>query len=149
MASASRLGPTTGSKKDHHIMADIYEQHRAAFASVSAYVILDKGERIATIAIKFPRDGVSRLYAYVHWTGERMVRGSATGGGYDKRSAACADAASKMPDLENGEYTDGTPYYTSKQMERFEAFRAALREDGGYEWNRNLEKAGFTVLQAV
>lgn len=76
-------------------MSDIYDQHRAAFANVSAYVILRGGERVATIAFKFPRDGAGRLYAYVHWIGVPMVRGFAAGGGYDKRSAAVADAAQK------------------------------------------------------
>lgn len=47
-------------------MAKIYDQHRAAFSNVSAYVITLDGEKVATIAIKFPRDGAGRLYAYVH-----------------------------------------------------------------------------------
>ena len=42
-------------------MTDIYEQHDKAFSRVSAFVILDsKGERVATVAIKFPADGAGR-----------------------------------------------------------------------------------------
>lgn len=131
-------------------MASIYDQHRAAFANVSAFVIMDGAERVATVAIKFPRDGAGRLYAYVHWVGEQMVRGWAGGGGYDKRSAACADAARKMPDLDaTGCYSDGTPYYTSGHIARFNAFRSALALDGGIEWHNALRAAGFTVIQAV
>ena len=74
----------------------IYDQHRAAFSNVSAYVVMHGGERVATVAIKYPRDGAGRLYAYVHWLGVPMVRGFAGGGGYDKRSAACASAARKL-----------------------------------------------------
>jgi hypothetical protein len=110
-----------------------YKQHRAAFASVSAYVVMHGGERVATIALKFPRDGAGRLYAYVNWLGSGMVRGFAAGGGYDKTSAACASAARKMPpgaDIEN-------------------AFIAALAKDDGYGWERNLQSAGFNVWQAV
>ena len=62
-------------------MSDIYEQHKAAFSNVSAFVIVKGGERVATIAFKFPRDGAGRLFAYVHWLGEEMIRGYASGGG--------------------------------------------------------------------
>ena len=118
-------------------MADIYEQHRAAFARVSAYVILgDDGRRVATVALKFPADGAGRLYAYVHWIGDAMVRGFASGGGYDKRSAACAAAADKLP----ASHTPDRDYG---------AFRQALRLDDGYDWTRSLEARGFRVFQAV
>ncbi len=119
-------------------MTDIYAQHRAAFAQVEAFepvVVLKNGERVATIAFKFPRDGAGRLYAYVHWLGLEMVRGYAGGGGYDKRSAACADAARKL-DMRNS---------ATKRI----AFRDALAKDDGYGWQQNLEADGFTVLQAV
>lgn len=36
---------------------NIYDQHKAAFANVSAYTIMKGGERVATIAFKFPRGG--------------------------------------------------------------------------------------------
>lgn len=122
----------------------IYDQHAAAFAQVSAWVILRDGERVATIAMKYPRDGAGRLYAYVHWLATEMVRGWAGGGGYDKRSAACASAARHWADAERkavGAYSaDATPKY---------AFWAALAEDGGYSWDHMLREAGFAVLQAV
>ena len=111
-------------------MSDIYDQHRAAFANVSAYVVLKDGERVATIAFKFPRDGAGRLYAYVHWIGVPMVRGFAGGYGYDKRTAACSSAAQRL---------DGVPH----------AFIDALWVDTGPTWDEQLRKAGFTVIQAV
>lgn len=113
--------------------SDIYEQHKAAFALVSAYVITLKGERVATIAFKYPRDGASNLYAYVHWLGTPMVRGWAAGGGYDKHSSACAHAM-------NRKHAWGgiDP-----------AFHSALANDGGSTWDTRLRHAGFDVLQAV
>lgn len=57
----------------------VYQLHDKAFANVSAYVIAKDGERVATIAFKFPRDGAGRLYVYVHWFGLQMVRGWAGG----------------------------------------------------------------------
>jgi hypothetical protein len=116
-------------------MSSIYEQHTAAFAQVSGFVVMDGAERVATVGLKFPKDGAGRLWAYVHWVGTPMVRGSAGGYGYDKRSAAVAAAAGKLSDA------DATG--------RFHDFKAAAMKDGGWGWTRNLEKAGFTVLQAV
>ena len=122
-------------------MPQIYDQHRAAFASVEAYVILKEGERVATVAFKFPKDGAGRLYAYVHWIGLEMVRGFATGGGYDKRTAACASAVKGIK--ATGEYViDYTPELRS-------TFTEALAADRGHTWESALRNAGFTVLQAV
>lgn len=118
----------------------VYRQHEASFSSVSAYVVLFNGDRVATIAIKFPRDGAGRLYAYVHWIGVPMVRGQAGGGGYDKRSAACANAARKLPETST-EY-EGHPA-------AYAVFRDTLARDDGYSWDRRLTDAGFTVFQAV
>lgn len=128
-------------------MADIYEQHRAAFASVSAFVILDGAERVATVAIKFPRDGAGRLYAYVHWIGTEMVRGFANGFGYDKRTAACSSAAKRMKPA--AAFDNEREHIRLEMAGRYEAFRAAMLADTGMDWTGQLRAAGFTVLQAV
>lgn len=134
-------------------MPDIYDLHAKAFQRVSAYVITHNGERVATIAFKFPADGAGRLYAYVHWLGVPMVRGFAGGYGYDKKSAACLDAVRKSAIVENVKArasecmiapTDGRPWFDHAQ-----AFCDALDTDDGQYWDRRLEKAGFTVWQAV
>jgi hypothetical protein len=126
-------------------MSDIYEQHKAAFANVAAYVILDSDhELVATVAFKYPRDGAGRLYAYVHWIGVEMVRGFAAGGGYDKHSAACSSAVHRM--------WDGKQYLkmtTDAALKRYDAFRVALAKDDGAYWHNHLRDAGFTVMQAV
>ena len=127
-------------------MTDIYDQHQKAFPRVSAYVIAKDGERVATIAFKFPVDGAGRLYAYVHWFGVTMVRGFAGGYGYDKRSAAVANAVIKMKldDREDRHRDDeGAPV-----TDRAE-FIDALFADSGHYWDRRLQDAGFTVWQAV
>lgn len=127
-------------------MADIYEQHKAAFASVSAFVVLDQhGERVATVAIKFPRDGAGRLYAYVHLIGVEMVRGHANGYGYDKRSAAVSAAIAKIPAYEASE---GANKAHPANVNRWKMQAAASAMDGD-DWTRALEKQGFRVLQAV
>ena len=117
-------------------MADIYDLHEKAFAQVEAHVVLLDGERFATVAFKFPKDGAGRLYAYVHVFSFPMVRGHANGYGYDKRTAACASAMEKAVNLRDtgGEY---------------ERFWNALDADRGPRWDDALREAGFTVLQAV
>ncbi len=123
-------------------MSDIYDLHSKAFARVSAYVVLKDGERVATIAFKFPADGAGRLYAYVHWLGCPMVRGFAGGYGYDKRSAAVADAVRKA------QSAWGRDKSLDMTLEQARFNSAVLSSDGSY-WDRRLEDAGFTVLQAV
>ena len=119
----------------------IYDQHRAAFNQVSAYVVMHGADRVATVAIKYPRDGAGRLYAYVHWLGVPMARGFAAGGGYDKRTAACASAARKLPESLPEGYDEAADAYRS--------FVDVMRADGGLDWNTALTGAGFNVLQAV
>lgn len=116
-------------------MADIYDQHQAAFNQVAAFCIFEENVLRARVAIKYPRDGAGRQYAYVHWLGSPMVRGFASGGGYDKNSACVADAARKI----ESNTTDASRV----------AFIQAARRDSGRNWQRELEKAGFTVFQAV
>lgn len=130
----------------------IYDQHDKAFAQVSAYVILKNGERVATIAFKFPRDGAGRLYAYAHFIGVPMVRAFAGGYGYDKRSAAVQSAIGK---IEQPPLSDNLAALQWAQMdhiaeaERLAAFKAAFDDIGGQDWDTAFRKAGFTVLQAV
>lgn len=129
-------------------MANIYEQHKAAFAQVSAYVVTHKGERVATIAFKYPRDGAGRLYAYVHWLGVPMVRGWAGGYGYDKQSAACQHSTFKLRKAWEARMADREAPGLDERP-AFLAFHSALANDGGSTWDTRLRNAGFDVLQAV
>jgi hypothetical protein len=124
-------------------MADIFEMHSKAFNSVSAFVIAKDGERIATIALKFPKDGAGRLFAYVHFLGAPMTRGYASGYGYDKRSAAVANAAQKLV------FAKSPATAPLGEQEAFDAFRTAIETDGGEYWDTRLRNAGFDVWQAV
>lgn len=122
-------------------MSDIYEQHQKAFGQVSAYVIADnRGERLANIAFKFPKDGAGRLHCYFHLFGTEMVRGHANGYGYDKKSAAVRDALSKL------KVKDGCDVGVQKLMYVLQSQGAAM--DSG-NWDNVLRNAGYNVLQAV
>ena len=131
-------------------MRDIYSQHSDHFSCVSAYVIMRGGQRIATVAMKFPSDGAGRLYAYVHFIGMEMVRGFAGGYGYDKRTAAVKDAFRKMdpnsyfaPDEANGD----PQKKMRSECNRF--CRAILKAKDGQDWEQSLHDAGYRVFSAV
>lgn len=124
---------------NHPNRGDIYKQHQSAFAQVSAFVVTKGGERVATVAFKYPRDGAGRLYAYVHWLGIEMVRGHAGGYGYSKTNAAASVAGHKLDNLSSA--TDAQPDYL--------AFKRALLPDDGHSWDRHLRDAGFEVWQVV
>jgi hypothetical protein len=127
-------------------MADIYEQHKAAFAGVAAYVITDQdGSRIATVAIRYPSRGM-RLWAYVHLIGVEMVRAHADGGGYDKASAAVANAISKIKAAEPGERDGG---FAETLNAHRAAFLAAIPKMDSGSWDNALRDAGYNVLCAV
>ena len=126
-------------------MPDIYDQHKAAFSHVSAYAVLKQGAVVAKIAFKYPRDGAGRLYAYVHWIGLPMGRGFASGYGYDKHTAACADWARKAKDP-----VDIVARLKSyDELGDYDTFRAALSKDEGSYWDNQLRAAGFVVAQIV
>lgn len=97
------------------------------------------------MAIKFPADGASRLYAYVHWLGCRMERGYADGYGYDKRSAAVAAAICKINPHTDLSSISMNPDSVALRKD----FIAAAGEMDSQDWTRAVEKAGFVVWQAV
>lgn len=121
--------------------ANIYDAHDKAFANVSAWVILDaQGTKVATVAVKFPKDGASRLWAYVHWIGAHMERASASGYGYDKRTPAVISALLKA-NFDRPEQWD-TPA-------ELDDLKSKLDPHSGYGWERQISDAGYQVLQAV
>lgn len=126
---------------------EVYDQHDAAFKHVSAYVIMKDSERVATIALKFPKDGEGRLYAYVHYIGAEMVRAYAGGYGYDKRSAAITHAASKIPAYKAN--CEGFADHEIKMNAEIDAFKAALSDIGGKDWADALRDSGYQALKAV
>lgn len=117
---------------------EIYEQHDKAFADVSAFVIMDGAERIGTVAIKRMRSG--RTVAYLWWHGHGMVKGSASGGGYDKDSAAVEVA---LTDLRRS---------LPRKLEtpnKLANLAAIARTAQGAGWQDCVRSAGLVVYQAV
>lgn len=105
-----------------------------ARTNVHAYVVLnEKCEHVGTVRVHYPRDGAGRLtVAAADWTldrpeGEtwqtftRWQIGTASGGGYDKATAAAGGMT----------------------------IAGVTLADQGYDWCHQLQNAGLTVLQAV
>lgn len=92
----------------------------AAFRRVSAYVILNSaGEICGTVKMQFPKDGAGKLTAILHEHGIAPQIGTASGYGYDKKSAALSG---------------GT-------------FGTVVLVDSGRDWTYQLQDAGYTVYQ--
>lgn len=121
-------------------MINVYDQHDAAFKCVSAYAVLDgAGEYVGKVLFKHPKDGAGRLYCYMQVFGAPMVRGFATGGGYDKRSASAHVAAKRLT-------VDGS--LDPKTQASVAAFRGAIKDEGA-RWDDDLIRAGFRVLTVI
>ena len=123
----------------------IYDQHDKAFTRVSAHVIVKNGERVATVSFKYPADGAGRLQCFLHVLSLSMVRGTASGYGYDKASAAFHDAAKKQALVKLEDWQ--TPGSYAAEYAMAQAMVDCFRD--GYSWQDNLREAGFTVWQAV
>lgn len=118
---------------------NIYDKHDNAFPTVSAFVIVTKsGDALGKVAFKHG----ARVTAFVHIYGQVMVSGWAGGGGYDRASAAVAEAARKItfPD-------DSLKYSNHPRL----AQRAAkvMQRDNNQTWEGELRDIGLNVLQAV
>lgn len=75
-------------------MTTVYEKHDKHFSQVSAWVIVnEQGEQVGKMTAKYPKDGMGKLYLYLHLHGSEMVQGSVSGWGFDKLSVAVQKAA--------------------------------------------------------
>lgn len=121
-------------------MSSIYDTHEKTFRDVAAYVVTNTatGERVATVAFKYARSGL-RTTCFLHVLGVPMVRAHASGGGYDKASAAVYGAVKRM------KVAEGVSPLAEAYMQ---TFKRAIT-DGGKSWDRELRDAGFNVFQAV
>jgi hypothetical protein len=87
----------------------------------ASYAVIRDGKLYASVNFKFPKDGAGRLTAQYHVLGEKLMQGSASGYGYDKKTAALEGARF-------GEYTI---------------------QGNGWDWDRQLQDAGFEVHQTL
>lgn len=71
------------------LKSNVYDQNAKHFSLVQAYAIVnDKGEHVGLLNCKYPKDGMGKLYVYLHLFGYTMKVVSVSGCGYDKLGAA-------------------------------------------------------------
>lgn len=112
----------------------VYEQFDAATRYIGAYAIFKGAWPVGRVVLKYPKDGAGRLYAYVQVWGAPMVRGWASGYGYDKATAAVASAAIHLDET----HTD--PDTMWKTIGEWRSMRGA-----GESWDEQLRALGYTV----
>lgn len=125
-------------------MSDIYERHQNAFRGIDAAVIVDKKthELVGRIAFKTARSGL-RVTCFLHVLGVPMVSAFATGGGYDRHSAAANQAAYRVKiDKDRGLSDPDTREHVTR-------IKDTLKHDGGRHWDQYLEDAGYTIHKAI
>ena len=89
-------------------MSTVYDKFDKHFALVSAWLIVnEQGEQVGKMSAKYPKDGMGKLYLYLHLYGSEMVQVSVSGCGFDKLSAAIQKAATdyKYPtEIKNNDF---------------------------------------------
>lgn len=116
-----------------------------AFNQVSSFIVIDAETKnvIAKIALKYPKDGAGRLTCYMHIIGTEVQIGTASGYGYDKRTASIISAAKSCFNVEpvkEGRYS----YLQREFLDLLQSEQA----QGGWKEVIN-EKNGFIVIQAI
>jgi hypothetical protein len=120
----------------------LYNAQRKAVNDALIYVVFEGPRLVARVSFHYNRSNTAcTCYLWVQAAG--ISKGTAKGGGYDRKSAAALKAAEKIPALDRC-YQEIMGY-----AERVEKIRAALNHDDGHEWQRHLEAAGFVVYSAV
>ena len=78
-------------------MTTVYDKFDKHFAQTSAWVIVnEQGEQVGKMAAKYPKDGMGKLYLYLHLYGSGMVQVSVSGWGFDKLSVAIQNAGNVL-----------------------------------------------------
>lgn len=124
---------------------DIYDKQQKHFQGVAAYVIME-GTKI-TGRVQFHTTKSGKVYCYLHFFGTTMVRGSASGYGYDKHSAAFEDAVDTLlvPPLPDGPLA----YHAAEVQATAAGLAAWMRNHDGADWDDSLWAYNYTVVRAV
>ena len=84
-------------------MTTVYDKFDKQFAQTSAWVIVnEQGEQVGKMAAKYPKDGMGKLYLYLHLHGSEMVQVSVSGCGFDKLSVAIQKAGDSYVKMNMG-----------------------------------------------
>ena len=119
---------------------------RNAFDRLSAYAILWGPTPVARVAIHHPTiDRLRRAVARVAWSNLPYTQARASDGVgivINSPTGACIGAAHKMP-------SDLPDNFPIEDRAIYRVFITALRQGDGWDWTQRLQRAGFTVAQAL
>ena len=108
-----------------------YAAFDRAFSNVSAYLITYEGQQVGRVAFKHG----SSVQCFAQLWGSDMQRGKASGGGYD-RSTAAAEAA--FASIGEGDVRPDV-------QQHVDAIKQAMAGPEGQRWISRIEAAGYTV----
>ena len=118
-------------------MTKIYDQFDKATSNTTAVALIYAGRVAGRIVIKFG----AAATAYVQIWGVEMTNGRATGGGYDKATAAVEAAVAKGKGLSAGDNISAA--------NALWALRSAFDGADGRGWEQRLETCGFTIARVI
>ena len=121
-------------------MADIYDRFDAATAGYTASAIFKGGQYVGKVILVRKR----AVTAYVQTFGFTMASGRATGGGYDRGTAAVEGAAACILEDMKARMA-GDPNWAEAWPHAFDFVEALKPRDTGATWESRLRDAGFTV----
>lgn len=118
-------------------MTDIYTRFDAATSRITAVALIYAGKVAGRVVIKFGEAAT----AYVQIWGLEMQSGRATGGGYDKATAAVEAAVAKLKPIR----VEADLAVKNAKWALCSAFDGA----DGRSWEQRLETCGFTIARAI
>lgn len=121
-----------------------YEAFDKATNYMTALAIVKDGHSVGRIVIKPGRDGAARLTAYAQVWGRPMVKGHATGYGYDKRGAALSKALQALGSCTGEESRD------PRMFNALATLRLIGHDHDQFDTiTRAIEKAGYLLARAL
>lgn len=124
----------------------IYDLFDTAFRYHSASAIFKDGKHVANLCFKFPRKGAGRLWCYLHVLSLPMVRGYASGYGYDKKSTAFCAAANKAASAKLESWQSKADYEAQQAIASGLAALSIAARLVDEDWRDALRGAGYTVV---
>lgn len=121
---------------------DIYAQFDAATKGLSAYVLLKDGKPVGRVIFKPSASNMS-VACYLQIWGLPMVKGTAKGFGYDKRSASFRNAVCKLAKLS---IADAAPDAHEDAGAIVDADKAT---PDGYDWKTILDAACIVAQHVI
>lgn len=128
---------------------NIYDQHSKAFNQVASAALVKQGKQVGTIAFKYPKAGEGRLTCYLHIHGLSMVKGSASGYGYDKSSASFEQAIKALA-IELEAYNSNEEYRNDSTAKLVKSIIKYGANCDGADWSDTIFKTrGLKVFSTL